>query len=195
MAVNAVYCFLIRNRYGIAIGIVRENYGVFPVICISFWISCLFEDLLNSEGKEILLSMPYKNMEYGLIRVIRYTVLYIIVFYIFFVFILLSMRSNAVLEPQDIYLPMLSIFFYSAFNFLIAVIVRNSLTVMAATGALSVFMYLTRGGASFYIYPFQWSNPNPYFMPYTVGVVLLISSLILYTAGQILFSNRDFLMR
>ncbi|HZK37266.1 MAG TPA: hypothetical protein VFC98_00095 [Clostridia bacterium] len=195
MVLNAIYCFLIRGRYGVPIEIIRENYGVFSVICISFWVPYLFEDLLNSDGREMLLSMPYRNAEYGLIRVLKYTVLYIGIFYLFLALIILTMGRNVILEAQDIYLPVLSIFFYSAFNFFVVVVARNSLVVMIATGALSVFIYLTRGGASFYIYPLQWSNPNPFFMPYAVGIVLFICSLILYAIGQILFSNRDFLMR
>ena len=195
MAVNAVYCYLTRGRYGVPIEIVRESYGIFPIICISFWISCLFEDLLNSEGREMLLSMPYKNLEYGLKRVIRYTLLYIIIFYIFFALAVLMIGRNVVMEAQDIYLPVLSIFFYSAFNFLIAVITRNSVTVMTAAGILSMFMYLTRGSASLCIYPLQWGNPNPFFTPYAVGIALFAATLALYAAAQMLFSNRDFLMR
>jgi hypothetical protein len=196
MALCGTYIVFAKYEFSEPIIMLRKGFGIFPIIGISIWIYYIFEDLLDSNGKELLLSMPYNDIDYGLFRIIKLTLVYVIMFYVFlFAILVLTLERNYVFQFQDIYFPILSIFFYSGFSFLTAVIAKNNLISFTVLGVFSVFMYSTRGGVSACIYPFQWSNPNPYYNPAIVALALIAATAALYASANFFFNNREFLMK
>lgn len=195
MILTGIYILFINNLYGEANIVIRRSFGVFPVVGITVWIIFMFEDLLSSHGREMLLSLPYDHMKYGVVRVVKFSIIYILIFYIFLAILIILFNKNYNFELQDLYLPVISIFFYSAFSFFISIIVKNIIASFAVCGIFSVFMYSTRGGVSLMIYPFQWSNPNPYYSPCIVAVVLMCITVLLFVVDDILFRNREFLLK
>ncbi len=196
MALCGIYIIFTKYQFGEPTIMLRKGFGIFPIMGISVWVFYIFEDLLDSEGRELLLSMPYNHVYYGVFRILKLTLVYVIMFYIFlFVIMFLTLKRNYAFQFQDIYLPVLSIFFYSGFSFLTAVIAKNNLILFTVLGIFSVFIYSTRGGVSAFIYPFQWSNPNPYYNSAVVAIALIVITVALYTLANFFFSKREFLMK
>lgn len=195
MALGAIYTLLFNSYYGEANEMIQRGFGVFSIPFVILWNFYLFNDLLASDSKEILLSLPYRDHEYGIVRVIKFTGIYIALFYIFYCLIAVFYKERVIFQWYDIYLPIASILFYSSLSFFIMVLIKDvliSFVVVAVHGAL---IYGTRGGASAYIYPFQWFHPNPYFQPQRVALTLFLCTLIFYILGHILFTKREYLMR
>lgn len=190
-----LYIIFVEYEFNDAIVLIRKDFGIFPIMGISVWIFYIFEDLLDSNGKEMLLSIPYDDNNFGIFRVIKMTIVYILCFYFFLIIIIMLLNKDYVFQFNDIYLPIVSIFFYSGFSFFTILIVKNNLISFAIVGIFSVFMYSTRGGVSAYIYPFQWGNPNPYYNPVIVAIVLIIATVSLYLSAQLFFKDREFLMK
>lgn len=198
MLVSVLYIF---NRYygyedPYVLMNIRGYFGVFSIPFISIWIFNLYQDLLETEGKECLLAQPYKDIQFGLFRTLRITLIYIVIFYILFfflIFTLLPKEQNILLS--DIYLPLVSILYFSSLSFLIIVVVKNTLISYSIIGIYSIFQYTTRGGFSLSIYPFQWSFPNPMYNDYEIGIKLFISSLVFFTLAHFVFRKRNYLVK
>lgn len=198
MITSVIY---ILNRYSgyedpNILQIIRSYFGVFSIPFISVWIFNLYQDILETDGKECLLSLPYKDIQFGLFRVLRITILYIIVFFILFLILILTLLpAEQRILLSDLYLPFISIFYFSSLSFLVIVLVKNTLISYSIIGIYSIFQYTTRGGFSLSVYPFQWPFPHPMYNNYQVGINLFLFSLIFYILAHLIFKKRDYLIK
>lgn len=153
---------------------VKKYLGVasFPFVCI--WVLGLLEDLTESEGRECLLCLPYKSFPFGVVRVVRLTFVYIMIFFAFFFAVLTMNASFDKIGFVDIVFPTVSILFFSSFAFILAVVVKHSLVSYSVIGTFSITAYFTRGAFSALVYPFQWALPNPFFENGHVIIVLAL---------------------
>lgn len=198
MVVSSVYVWLVYRGYPTDSMMVqiRGAFGVFSLPFISVWIIGLFQDIVESDGKESLLSLPYRAPFFGIIRVIRMTLLYIVLFFIVLLALTLIMfGSYPPLDACDWYLPIVSILFFSGLSFFCIVLTKNTLISYTILCVYCVFQYMTRGGFSLSIYPFQWSFSMPYTSNVFVACLLLVSTCFLYGGSQIIFSKREYLLK
>ncbi|QSX07134.1 hypothetical protein JYG23_07260 [Sedimentibacter sp. zth1] len=103
------------------------------------------------------------------------------------------MNKNIAIEFKNIILPILSILFFSNISFLAMLITKNSIASLFAISIISALLFSNRMGP-FYIYPFQWANPNPYYTYSAVVNSILLINIILILLNDILFKNREFLL-
>jgi len=190
------YC-LLRN-YGYdnveVIKNIRIGLNIFCVPFVFIWIIGLFQDLLDSEGKETLLSLPYNNLSYGILRVCRMFGLYLIYFYILFITLCIILQCLDDISLVDLFFPTISIFFYASMAFLVIVVTKSMAISYAIVSVFTIFAYLTRGAAVGPINPFYWSFPRPFLdSNYVMLVLVTISTYMLYIS-TIIFKKRNLLL-
>lgn len=175
---------------------IKMLFGVINFPFISVWIFALYQDVVESDGKEGILSLPYRNLYFGTFRVIRVILIYSFIFYCAFLFVIVTLFGHlTMLTVWDWLLPILSFVFYGALSFLFIVLTRRVALSYIALGLHTIPIYMTRGGISFSIYPFQWSHPNPYFNDGNVAFFLLIFSILFFLIAQRLLGNREFILK
>lgn len=175
---------------------IRKIFGVIYLPSICTWIFSLYQELTESDGKECLLSLPYKDFEFGLYRIFRITLLYIILFFFAFSFAtLLLLPKDVSIQAVDFYLPLITILYFSILSFCVIVVTKNVLISYLSYGAYCIFLYMTRGGYSASVYPFHWSFPKPGLENGLAGLLLLIVSVLFCFIAHHIFSNREFLLK
>ena len=66
---------------------IKYTFGIFAMTGISIWIIGIFQDLLEIDSRELLLSFPYDAFYYGIFRVLRVTSIYLIIFLCLYLFL------------------------------------------------------------------------------------------------------------
>lgn len=198
MIAGALYVWIVYRGYPVdtLMGHIRGSFGIFSLPFICMWIFGLLQDIVESDGKETLLSLPYRSKIFGIARVLRMTLFYMVIFFVIFLGLVgIMLRGNFTLQALDIVLPILSLLFFSGFSFFIIVLTKNSLISYTIFCVYCIFQYMSRGAFSASVYPFHWSFPKPYTDDYLVAALLFLFACILYILGQHLFSNREHLLR
>lgn len=198
MLLGSLYIWIIYKGYPseFLLTHIRGNFGVFsfPFICV--WIFGLFQDFVESDGKECLLSLPYRSSAFGIVRVLRMTTFYIILFFLFFLsLVAILFNGEFPLQASDWYLPFFSLLFFSGFSYFVIVLTKNSLISYAIFSVYCIFQYMTRGAFSASVYPFHWSFPMPYTSNYLVTLLLIIFTCIFFIIAQYIFSKREYLLK
>lgn len=175
---------------------IRHDFGVLSIPLVIVWIIGLFQDFVETKGKEAILALPYSSTYSGIMRVLRMSLLYVVIFFILFVFLVIRLLpGHQLILLSDICLPILSVLYFAALSFLFMMIVKNSIVCYIIIGVYSIFLYMTRGAFTFGLYPFQWSFPQPNFDELRCTVILLIASVIGLYISQKIFQNKEFLLK
>ncbi|CCQ94926.1 membrane hypothetical protein [[Clostridium] ultunense Esp] len=177
----------------IPIEAIRYGLGFFSVPFISVWAIHLYQNLVNPEEKEVLLSLPYQPFSFGLLRLLRITLIYLIFFWSVQIFLYSHSREGAAV--LDWVFPVVLIFYFSSLSYFIVLAVKNVLIGYALLGIYIVFEYTTRGGFSGPFYAFQWVNPKPTLESGYNLLALILLTLAFLLIAQWILTNRDLLSR
>lgn len=198
MLVGSLYVWMVYRGYpadSLMVHI-RGSFGIFSFPFICMWIFGLFQDIVESDGKESLLSLPYRAPIFGIVRVLRMTALYIALFFVVFLgLVTIMFQGELPLEAADIFLPFLSLLFFSGFSYFIIILTKSSLISYTVFCVYCIFQYMTRGAFSASVYPFHWSFPKPYTNTYLIASLLLLFACVFYIVGQYFFSKREYLLK
>ncbi len=188
-----LYFSYFKFNLNIDISVFKKAIGIIPIICVSFWIISLFGEFVDSQIKESLLSLPYNEFKFGVLKVIKISILYIVIYYIFTAICLAYAKLDY--TPDFFIMPMIQILFYSSFSFFSVLLARSMSGGYTIVGVFSCISYMTRGGANGYVYPFQWVNPKPGITLYTINIALIVCSMIFLTMSYYIFKNREYLIK
>lgn len=192
----AIYCYI--KNYGFENAEVMKNIkssiGIFFLPWVFIWVLGLFQDLLDSKGKELLLSLPYDDTSYGIKRVLRITLCFLLIFYALFFGLSWSLKTASDITVMDLILPVCAIMFYSSLAFLSIVLTKSMMMSYCLIATFSIFAYLTRGGAFGALYPFQWSFPKPFLGDGFAAFVLTVVTIVLFSIAVHLFKKRSRLL-
>lgn len=170
---------------------IKKLMGLFCVPSISLWVIGLYKNIVSREMKEVILSLPYTDLQFGILRVCRIFFIYVGIFYSMLIVIILS--SKEALLVDCIILPLIGMVFFTAISFVTILITKNELFTYVIIGAIGTYEYVTRGGVTGWFYPFQWVLKYPYYSKINI-IILLLSSGILLMIGHILSTKREYLI-
>lgn len=125
MTFGAFYVGLVYSGFQIEgrMANIQGNMGVFAFPLICMWVFGLFQDLIDPDQKECLLYLPYSSFVFGTIRVMRFTLLYIAVFYLVLIVLTSFMFNGRLpLQSSDFYLPAASLLFLSALSYFVIIL-------------------------------------------------------------------------
>lgn len=103
---------------------IKYTFGIFAMTGISIWIIGIFQDLLEIDSRELLLSFPYDAFYYGIFRVLRVTSIYLIIFLCLNLFLVSNHHQelSPSLLAKDFYFPIITIIYFAAFTFFIVML-------------------------------------------------------------------------
>jgi hypothetical protein len=192
-----IYAFLyfsyFKHDLFIEIETFKKIVGVIPVIGVSFWIITLFGDFVDSQSKECLLSLPYNNFNFGILKVLKINGIYLLIFYIFIAACSYSIKLN--ITFNFVITPLLEIIFFCSFSFFSVVLTKNIAGAYIFVGVFTCLSYMTRGGAVGWIYPFQWAHPKPGVNYNAINITLIFCALFFYIVAHWIFKNKEYLVR
>lgn len=198
MLLSAAFCLVqyagLEDRY--LLPQLKHAMGVLSIPLVSVWIIGIFQDYTDVEGKETLLALPYSPVHSGLVRVCRMAGLYALLFVIVYG-VLAALLSSGQIGTflEGLYLPLIAIFLFSGLSFLLIVVFKHPISCYIMAGGYALFHYMTRGAYSLGVYPFQWSLPQPYMDSLLCSYMMLAALAILLAVAQLLFTNREFMLK
>ncbi|MFC4766352.1 hypothetical protein [Effusibacillus consociatus] len=191
----AIYTYTILGACGSHLSLtdIKLSLGIGAIPLVAFWVIGLYQDLVEADGREVLLSLPYNQFQFGLLRLLRMAVLY--VFVIWGLLGILLILANLRISYQDFLFSLLQVMFFASFSFVVILATKNSLISYAIIGVLSSAEYMTRGGITGWVYPFEWPLPKPHVAVMNIVVSLIISIVFCLTLGQWLFNKKEYLVK
>jgi hypothetical protein len=95
----------------------RDLFGIVPIVSVSFWVISLFYDIVESDCKETVLSLPYNDYAFGIGRVARIIVIYLGFFYLFLFWGSLNLGTSLNIVSLNIVLFSSFIFTFHSISF------------------------------------------------------------------------------
>jgi hypothetical protein len=187
---------------------IQTAVGLVSPLLVTFWVSALYQDLVESDGKEALLALPYNSFALGVLRVLRTAFFYFL--FVWGVIRLLFLFSPAPgASPLAWLVLATSIFFFSALAFFAVVLTRRLVYTYLLVAVFSVgewariylaslrfgLQTLPAGGGAAAFNPFQLAQPAPGADPLVVSFILFIAAVFLLSCGQMLFTRRGYLLK
>lgn len=183
--------------YQSALPYIKHDFGSIVMPLIGVWIIGSFQDFVETDGKEIILSQPYNSKKYGILKVLQLTLFYFLFLLLFLIILTIVFEPGNIndLTKIDILLAIVSVIYISSLSFFLMVTIKNSLICYILLGCYLLFLYMTRGAFSYGIYPLQWSHPQPYLDNFSCILMLSVSSSLILMVSQIIFQNREYLLK
>jgi len=184
---------------------ILKTVGLWSPLLITFWIVALYQDWVESDGKETLLALPYKNWVFGIGRVLRTTALYGL--FVWGVARLLFLFSpDRGVSPVVWVILATSILFFAALAFFAVALTRRLVYTYLLVAVFSLgegvrvyasslrvgYSVLSHSTVSFN--PFQTVWPLPGTSPLRVTLILFVAALLLLFLGQLLVNRREYLL-
>lgn len=170
---------------------IKQVMGLLCMPAISFWIVSLYLNIVDRDIKEVILSLPYKRLQFGLRRVARVFIVYTGIFY--FVLLLVLKFAGKNIGIGEVVLPLVGMIFFTGLSFTAILVIKNEIFTYVVIGIIGTFEYVTRGGLTGWFYPFQWVLNRPYYSKIHI-VILLINAGVLLLLGQWMSGKREYLI-
>lgn len=171
---------------------IKSIMGIFGVIFVAFWVISLYTNFVEEDMKEVMLALPYKTMQLGMIRTLRMMGLYCLLF--FPILFILAKLSRFVMNIYDVLFIMNGIFFFTSVSFVVILIVKSEMGAYGVIGLIAIYEYTTRGALTGWFYPFQWANNRPFYT-WKEAVILFAISILLCLIAQWRLGNREYYVR
>ncbi|HBI04619.1 MAG TPA: hypothetical protein DDY49_11390 [Paenibacillaceae bacterium] len=193
ISTSYVYVVLAGWNQPLLFSEIKKTLGLWSIPCVSFWTIGLYKNLVDSDGKELLLAMPYKVMQYGFIRTLRMSLIYILFFYTCLLIVLLFSEEN--MTMVDWILPGVNILFFSFLSFVIILASKNIAISYGLIGVYSSTNFITYGSFSGWVYPFYWSLPRHDLQFLQVLMGLILATFVCIVLGQWILTKKEYLVK
>jgi len=174
----------------------QSTLFIISVIGILVWILHAYMDIVNTESKELILSLPINGFAFVFLRVLRLFALYAI-FFLVLLFIISAKSGGAGLEYGivDMFLIAGALFFMSGLGLIVLLISKHMVIGYGIPILWVAISFFYRGGASWLWHTCQWIVPKPFESSWRYAIAHWITGLLFHIISTFIIKQREYLIK